>query len=316
MVDLAHAKSCDFILCVGDIFDKPNPGQQVKDMLIEQLLCHPDMKFIFTLGNHDYCDKAHSYHSLKTFELLQPKLNNLSVLPFGVTKYHWGEIVSLPDPPGLTEVPDKGPGFRVVCFHGVVQGANPHLQTEQSAAKMIERYKGNYLALGDIHLHKLLIPNGGYSGPPLQKTFGCQEGLILVELSGDVCKTESLHLALPKKINIEVSKFEIGRDSEQSIIDGILEEFPERDHIKLKFHLPQTVWAKIDHQRIQKELGEFYPEVRLENDPGMENRTRENTSSIVASQSIEEEISKVIELESLNLDKKRLLQVCLEFTKC
>lgn len=319
MVNMAREKECDFILCVGDVFDKPSPGQQTKDMLIEKILKNPEVEFIFTVGNHDLQTKDHSqdgYHSLITLKLLQNIANVLVIQPGFVAGFQWGDILSLPNPIESFESPPRRPGLRVVCFHGVVQGANPHLQSEYTASQLVAKYDADYLALGDQHIHRAMAPNAWYPGCPVQKTYGCEEGLVLVELSGAGCKTESLHLPLPKKITVDVSKFEIGKDSEQSIIKDVLEKFPKPDNIKLKFHLPQTVWSKVDHQRIGKELGEFYPEVRLENDPGWgDTRMRESTSIVTACKSIKEEISKVIELESLNLDKERLLQVCLEFTK-
>ena len=80
LAKLAREKEVDFVLCVGDLFDRPKPDQTVKDSLINFLIHHEDIIFIFVIGNHDYSDKIRTYNSLKYLQILDKKLSNVFVL--------------------------------------------------------------------------------------------------------------------------------------------------------------------------------------------------------------------------------------------
>jgi DNA repair exonuclease SbcCD nuclease subunit len=316
MVDLAVAKQCDFLLCAGDVFDKPNPNQQTKDLLLEKILRNQDVRFVFTVGNHDFQTKDHSltgYHSLITFKLLQ-NISNVVVIPPGsLVGFNWGDILALPNPIEDFQSPPRRPGFRVVAFHGVVQGSNPHLQSEYTASQLVAKYEADYLALGDQHIHRKMAPNAWYPGCPVQRTYGCEEGLVLVELSEEGCKTEGLHLSLPKKVTLSID-WEVGKDNEAHLVESVVQN-SQVSYIKLQFHLPATVWAKIDKEYIVKSLLDCgYLDVKLENLSNSDIIMRDGTKEIVSCTTIEEELKYIIEKETMELDKEKLLLKCLEFT--
>ena len=79
LAKMAREKEVDFVLISGDIYDKPIPRQRTKDDLLRFLLENEDLKFIFTIGNHDYETKKFDYFSLINLHLLQKKLSNIKV---------------------------------------------------------------------------------------------------------------------------------------------------------------------------------------------------------------------------------------------
>ena len=83
LLKLAVDHNADAVLCAGDVFDRPNPDQRVKDDLLKFLLqtgADRHIKFIFFVGNHDYTTKAKDYHSLIYLRMLQKRLTNVVVL--------------------------------------------------------------------------------------------------------------------------------------------------------------------------------------------------------------------------------------------
>lgn len=322
LISLAKAEKVDFVLCVGDIFDQPNPTQRVKDALLAQLTANQDMLFVFTVGNHDYTTKVHDYHSLITYQLLKNNLKNVTVCGEGTTLLEGFNVIVLPDdleriiPRHSTLL--KGPA-NVLAWHGTLPGFSCGKVDGEASKELIlgllKRFKGHYLALGDIHKHIQLDERCWYPGPPVQKTFSDTSGVVLVEIQGDSIKTTSMDLGLPKKITMQVD-FSEGKDSEASVIAGVKEELPTGSLVKLKFSLPVKVWAAIDKARIKVELEKGHLlELRLENDPVDEQRNRVGMKEISEAKTVEDEIKTIIAVDSYGLDSAKLMKTCLKYIK-
>lgn len=307
------------VLCVGDVFDQHNPDQRIKDALLQFLISSP-CNFTFVVGNHDFSDKTRTYHSIQYLKILQEKLDNVVV--YDTTGVHeffvgncrmslltvvdddWDSVQNFP----LTEKVD------IVAWHGTVPGISfdngVNYKKNSQLESFLKRSKCTYFALGDIHKHLKLATNCWYPGALVQKTYGCESGLLEVTINADSVATRSLKLDLPEKVNLPVT-FEVGRDSEQSIIAFIKENYPTQSLLRLIFNLPAEVWASLDKELIKAELVEF-GDVKLDNivREGT-TKQRQHGEEIRKCKTLEEELKMLIDQEA-DIDREELLKVCRE----
>lgn len=320
---LAKENSCDYVLIAGDIFDQPNPKQQVKDLLARQLLdvrdLYPDIFFVFSVGNHDYTTKDQTYHSLVSLQLLNEAAGgdtNFFVLEPGEKENVGGLAVYVMRT--WDDIPKKGSGQGfpfVLMWHGMVPGlAVTDLSEMTSIAKknvdeLLKVTGADYLALGDIHQHRQLHDRCWYPGPPIQKTFADTAGAVVVTIDDGKVTTKSVELPLPKRITYDY-EFNTGVDSEETIIEDVLESVPPGNLIKLKFQLPLSVWANIDTQRIKDRLSGHYLEVALQNDALPEKRLGKELETFKKATSRLDELKTIIRIMDTDLDKKKLFKLC------
>jgi DNA repair exonuclease SbcCD nuclease subunit len=329
IIKLALDNKCDYILIVGDIFDKPNPDQKVKDELVKQLLDYLEydtkLKFIFTLGNHDYTTKAKIYHSLHYLALLKKAIsmyapdgeNNIYVLSPGdylslpnldvYVMKEWGEIRYARKNKPL-----------VLTWHGLVPGMSfsklkdiPEA-TQKYIVRMLNESGAKYIALGDIHRCMKVGKRCWYSGPPVQKAYSDKDGVLIVKIIPKKIKIKKHRLNLPKKITLEID-FEEGKSSEESLIEFVKEKVPVNQLLKLKFELPLSTWSSLDRVYIEKALQEHCLELKLENNPIPEVRARRSIDKMSKAKTIEEEIGIILKEEDFGLRKKKLKKICLRY---
>lgn len=307
---IADARSLGvaIILMVGDVFDKDQPNQRIKDYLLSQVISAPDIQFVITIGNHDYATKARDYHSLKTYAILEKNVPNVTICEVGVYDLQSFILVVLPDdwgvlPEGKFPVQAKKP---VVCaWHGSLLGSNCVVEIEN----VLEKTGADYLALGDIHKHVQLHTRCWYPGVLTQKTYACEDGYVLVEIRGKTLITEARRLALPKRFNLSVG-FDAKTDTAESVINAVHNEVPVGSLVRLKFTLPIAAWAALNKRKIHEDLLEDYLEVKLHNDPVVEELVREGAKRLDGLKDIDEEVTVMVAAEETQLDKDKLLSMC------
>lgn len=329
LTKLAKDKEVDFILCVGDVFDKSHPDQRMKDILLEAIIkCECDLKWIFSVGNHDFIDKAKSYHSLVYLQLLDGVLDNVSVLEEGhKTQFvRSGKAFSIEVLPGDFSIPsnlEKGvnafEGFKIVCCHGILPGINIKNPEQNEAAhrksfEILRKTKGSYLALGDIHKHFAISEACAYPGSLIQKTYSCEDGMYLVDMRDDTIVVESLYLDLPKKINLPL-EFKDENISEEAIIAFVRDEAKAGNMVRLLFNLPMETWKGLNKAYIKNELLKDYLEIKLDNDPVQEKRTRKSMDKMIKAKDVDEELDIVIKENDFNLDVDKLKKTCRRYLK-
>jgi len=325
LVNLAIRKRCDYILIVGDIFDKPKPDQTVKDFLVRQLLdTDKRLEFIFIPGNHDYTTKALEYHSLNYLHYLREASNykvNIQIVEPGSYRAfnkmsifameEWGDVA-------LAAKENDGSKPLVIAWHGTVPGLQfsniRHVpkETYQSIKKILSKSNAQYIALGDIHQPMKLHPRCWYSGPPVQKAYSDKDGVLLVGMNLKKTKVKKYRLPLPKKITLEVD-FQEGVDSEETIIEFIKENVPANNFLKLKFELQLKVWGSLNQKYVREALQDHCLEVRLENDPIPDVRTRKSIEKVSKAKSLQQEVDIVLSEEDFGLDKKKLRKTCRKY---
>ena len=307
----ARSLGVSIILMVGDVFDKDQPNQRIKDYLLSQVIAAPDIQFVITIGNHDYTTKARDYHSLKTYAILGKNVPNVTVCEAGVHDLKSFVLVVLPDEWGLLPegVFPMQANVPVVCaWHGSLASGTVTAEIN----KVLEKTGADYLALGDIHKHVQLGTRCWYPGALTQKTYACEDGYVLVEIAGKVLTTKSRHLDLPKRFNLSVS-FDSQVDTAESVVDAVRKEVPKGNLVRLKFTLPLSVWATLNKRKIHEELLQDYLEVKLHNDPITEAFVREGAKKLEGLKDINEEVKVMVEDEDTPLDKIKLLSICTRY---
>ena len=322
LFNLAIRKRCYYILVVGDIFDKSKPDQTIKDYLVRQLLdTKKQIDFIFVPGNHDYTTKALEYHSLNYLNYLREasnyKVNIHVVEPGTYTTFKkmnlfampaWGDIKL-----AIKENRKKKP--LVIAWHGTVPGIQfaDTLRVSKEAGKSIKKIlsktSAQYIALGDIHQPIKLHSRCWYPGPPVQKAYSDKDGVLLIAMNLERIKVKKYRLPLPKKITLEV-EFEEGVDSEATMIEFIKDNIPANNFLKLKFELPLNVWGSLNKTYVKESLKNHCLELKLENDPIPDIRTRKSIEKVSKAKSLQQEMDIVIKEEDLGLDKKKLRKIC------
>jgi DNA repair exonuclease SbcCD nuclease subunit len=322
LVNLAIRKRCQYVLVVGDIFDKPKPDQTVKDFLVRQLLDTKDqIDFVFVPGNHDYTTKALEYHSLNYLHYLREASNykvHIQVVEPGTfislrginvfAMQEWGDIE-------LARKENTGKKPLVIAWHGTVPGLQfsniTHVPkgTVKSIKKILSKANAQYIALGDIHRPIKLHPRCWYPGPPVQKAYSDKDGVLLVALNLEKIKVKKYRLPLPKKITLDVT-FEEGVDSEETMIEFIKDNIPANNFLKLKFELPLKVWGSLNQKYVKSALEDHCLEIKLENDPIPDVRARKSIEKVSKAKSLQQEIDIVLDEEDFGLNKKKLRAVC------
>lgn len=322
-------KNINLVMCVGDVFDQHNPDQKIKDDLLRFLVEQASCTFLFVVGNHDFSDKTKTYHSLQYLRILQEKLDNVVVYDTnGIYDLHDGYSVGKAAKRGiykfLVVVDDDWETLKnypldqkidITAWHGTVPGISfkktVEFNSDGQIDTFIKRSGCKYLALGDIHKHLQLHDRCWYPGALVQKTYGCESGMVGVTIDGKKITTESFKLDLPEKKNFNLS-FEIGKDSEESIITFVRENIKDNSLVRLIFNLPLEEWSTINREQIKKELCDF-EEVKLNNIPPTELMKRINSEGIKKAPSIEDEVKIIIDQEQMDVNKDELLTVCKEF---
>ena len=96
---------------------------------------------------------------------------------------------------------------------------------------------------------------------------------------------ESLHLPLPKKINIPI-EFKDENLCEEVIISFVKDEVEEGNMVRLLFNLPMETWKGLNKEYIKNELLKDYLEIKLDNDPVQEKRTRQSMDKMVKAKGV------------------------------
>jgi len=270
LVDACLEKSVFTLLIAGDVFDKHNPSQQDKDKLLQLILDNPKINFVFTVGNHDYLDKARSYHTLVYLDLLSKHFSNLYVLDEGLHEVCGVTFLVLSDDL-FTWGTIKAPGA-VAVWHGTVPGVilGDPVEGKQAVQKLLSRSEVSYVALGDIHKQRSVFHDRcWYCGSLYPKTYSCEDGFIYFD--GE--KPISCKLDQPKRITqqVDFAKEEIGELTKE------LKKIPQGNLLRLKTNLPQATLAECRNELVGL-LEDHFLEVKIDNTPAIDTQRREEAS--------------------------------------
>lgn len=318
IVHFAKKYECEYVLVVGDVFDKPRPDQKIKDTLSKQLLsANNEITFIFTIGNHDYTNKLLEYHSLKSLSILKDaSRNNLKIHVLEP-----GEIIEFDNVifKSLKNLEDiSSPNSKkdlIIAWHGTPPGirfSNGKILNDGCSEinKLIKKYNAKYFALGDLHRPIKLSESCYYSGPPVQKTYADLDGIIIVDTEKST--VEKHRLSLPKKVTLNIES-ESDVISEQEVINLIKTKVSPKNLVKVRCSVSTSTWSSFNQKFVREELREHCLELVLENDPVFIPRTRKFMEKVSKAKTIIDELEIVLEDEDLRLDRDRLKKLCTKY---
>lgn len=308
LVEVYRENFAMFVLCVGDVFDRAAPKQRTKDFLLDFLMANEDVNFVFTVGNHDYEDKNKSYHSLNYLSLLsnREKLSNVYVLEPGESIRLYNAITvtakdsweSLHDPVHSKKT--------IYAYHGMPRDkvflADDFSEELTRAVGAARKASGaRYIALGDIH--KRTFP---YPGTLVQKTYSCEDGIILFDI--DDKEYESIRLDVPKRVTIDLSDRKV---TEKKIISK-LKKVPEDSWVRVVTNLDTSQYLAIDKERVRKEVDKNFRELVYKNKPKALMLAREYPEEVNKAKTLNEICGFLID-DLDDVDTDRLKSLCSQY---
>ena len=315
LLESYYLHKCDFLLCAGDIFDVGNPNQVFKDELLDTILFYSDANFVFSVGNHDYIDKAKSYHSLKYLKSLEPYLNNITVIEDGEYINKFGlNFYSIQETDLNTHCNKNNQPADILVWHGVIPNidfATGTISNTDTLRRLLNEYNAKYFALGDIHQPIELIKNKCYyPGSLVQKTFGCVPGINIVDLdSGEVTKT---CIDLPRKITVTIQQEKTL--TEQDILTVVKSTVDTNYcYLKIKVCLPFIHWYAINKKELVDNLKKLFLDVTLDY-INTDTAKKVDEKVMFEGQTIETELETVVNNYNAYSSKKPLVRYCLRVT--
>lgn len=222
-----EAGKTDFLLIAGDLFHRAPKIEELREVnyMFEQISPVP---VIIIAGNHDfYCNgKGYDVFSwssnvyfIKNEELSVLNLYPLPVSVYGLS-YHSREITS---PLYNEQVIPSDSNFHILLAHG---GDSTHIPINYK--HLSEKCGYDYVALGHIHIPKVMAKNIAYCGSlePLDHTEIGEHGYIV----GEISKEGHLLIKFQKHAKTEYKKIEIELDSDSTLfqirdqIEGIIDK--------------------------------------------------------------------------------------------
>lgn len=178
--DFAIEKKVDFFVIAGDIFDKLNPGEDLKALFVRMIkpLVEAKIKTFLIIGNHDTDGKAFNLSSEEEIMNLSDLGDMIKVIEkpwvhskgdFKLCMYPWNneneEVMEF--------FKTLGPGhiiFAHLPIQGAVLGAHETLDKFGLEALLFKDQKKVYA--GHYHRHQLLGKNVYYTGSLARQDFG------------------------------------------------------------------------------------------------------------------------------------------------
>jgi DNA repair exonuclease SbcCD nuclease subunit len=188
ILDLAHSRNVDAVMCAGDLFDSPSPETEWWEGVLKEFERRRNWtRPVFLLpGNHDPLTPRSLYHPSHPFRAGLPSYVHV-VDEDGFTHELGGNAVVIANPcrshAGQSDLasslPSREPGderIRIGLVHGQTFDIEGN-QTNFPIARGIAQERGfNYLAIGDTHAFREVEPGAPvptvYPSAPEATNFG------------------------------------------------------------------------------------------------------------------------------------------------
>ncbi|MEY8442578.1 DNA repair exonuclease [Lactobacillaceae bacterium 24-114] len=261
IVDAAINNQVDFMLIIGDIYDRDHHSAKAEDFFIRQCqrLEEAEIHVYLSYGNHDYQvvdDNKYLPENVHVFSN-QGETKRLT-LPDGksiaITGFSYGQRWLSNNQTAL--YPNKGQeDWHIGMLHGAVQKNNPNQDhyAPFTIQDLIEKHY-DYWALGHIHSHQILSsePPIVYCGDPQgrNKNEGGQHGFYLVQDHNGTLVPQFNPIAdiewgmVPAIASKEIS-------SSSSLIDFLIQTVGKNEQFKMiQFNLHSQNLAPIVIQQV------------------------------------------------------------------
>ncbi len=235
IVDIASYEAVQLVALAGDIFDSNSSAEEFFGKVIEKIASVPQIKFVFSAGNHDPLD-SHSPFIKKTLPenlfVLGGKddvllFHDLSLCVFGRSF----ESAFLKGNESFSLKPNSD-YVNLMVLHGDLRS---DLNSEYNSVteSFIKSSGMDYIALGHIHKRTDILKSGdtfyAYSGCPEGQGFDetDQKGVYIGEIGKGICELKFLPVARRMHIceNIDVTGISSNSDIASHILSLLSEKY-------------------------------------------------------------------------------------------
>ncbi len=234
IVDIAKAKSVQLVALAGDIFDSNSSAEEFFGKVIEKIASVPDIKFIFSAGNHDPLNSHSPFIKRSLPENLFVLESRDSVIRFDdLSLCVFGRSFESAFLKGTEDFSIKADEdyINLMVLHGNLKS---DLNSEYNSVteSFIKSSGMDYIALGHIHKRTEILKSGNtyyaYSGCPEGQGFDetDSKGVYIGEIGKGFCELEFLPVA--RRMHISESVDITGILSNSDIASHILALLAEK----------------------------------------------------------------------------------------
>lgn len=270
-VDPAH--SIRAVLIAGDLFDTPNPPEELTGRVLAALarLEGAGIRVVTVPGNHDeysYPDSVYRRHEGRWPGVLitspEPALSTVLELGGRTCRFYGFAYTAGLTPTPLPPIPVDGEGRRIGVFHASVDMPGPDRSAHLTGAELANLGL-DYAALG--HIHK---PGRWAAGAGLACYPGLIEGrgfddiggspLVVVNLDGSSPRMRSVPFPSRK---IEVREVDVGTFESREAVEEHLRSMAD-DQLVLRVRLVGAARLSPDPDFLQSLLGGLFYHLEIE----------------------------------------------------
>ena len=313
MVDYAAGHGVDVILIAGDLFDKAHIRKQARSRVIDEIMTHPDIDFLYLQGNHDRTDflqdvKPSDIPNLKTFTDSE------------WTGYRYGDVVVT----GREINADNSKTFamnlvldqadvNIVMLHGQESDYEGSDKTEIIPLQTLRGRYIDYLALGHIHSYKKakLDERGEYCYCGCLEGRGFDEcgekGFVLMTIEDKKVESEFIPFAKRRlhEAEVEVHPGD-GMPEIISAIDSAVRDIPGGDMVKVVLTGYVEMDGEADTDRILRSFSEKFFFFKVYD----ETKIRIDYDSFINDKSLKGEFVRIMQAADMPEDRKaRIVEI-------
>ena len=267
MVDYAKKNDVSVILIAGDMFDTRNVSTMARNTVRDVIVQNPQIDFLYLKGNHD-----NDNFLLKLGEIP----SNLLLFEDKWKSYTYGNVVIS----GLewkqkniqqayqSLILEHGT-FNIVMLHGQIADYRNKNKNETISLEDLKNKNIDYLALGDVHSHRLgrLDGRGLYCYPGCMEGRGFDEcgkkGFVLLDIDEEnhTMTTEFVAIAHRNLYTLSVDVTGVGttREAAAKLEEAIKESgYPSKSLVKFVLKGEVDVECELETDFLEEQFAEYF----------------------------------------------------------
>lgn len=238
IINTAKDNGVNILLIAGDLFDSNDIEPVFVDRVIEGFCSIPEIKIVYSAGNHDPLNAMSPFYDRRLPENLYILKTKDSVIEFGELKTRvygksFGEMY-LKGEPLFSLTPPDDDFINIMNIHGELR-SDLNSEYNSITSEFISKSKMDYIALGHIHRRTEIGKIGNtycaYCGCPEGQGFDelDEKGVYLGEISKGKCNLEFIKLCYRMHIRetINISEYKIATEISQYILSVLKDKYGE-----------------------------------------------------------------------------------------
>lgn len=275
MVDYAQKNGVKVILIAGDLFDTRNVSATVRNAVRDAILDHPDIDFLYLVGNHD-----NDNFLSKLEEIPQ----NLKLFGENWKSYSYGSVVIS----GI-EISAKNQSylynslvlsndvFNVVTMHGQLADYKSKEYAETISLNHLKNKNIDYLALGHVHSYRMepLDKRGVYCYCGCLEGRGFDEcgekGFVLLDINEKTKQATTQFISAARRnlytVQIDVSGVLTTQEAAKRIEQSLSKlSYPSKSMVKFVLTGQVDVECEINCDFLQEMFHDYFYYVKVYNE--------------------------------------------------